>query len=82
VPDSAAEAGGLVTGGTLEWPLLSHADLIIGLGVDEAEMIPAAWDYAAPTILVGEWPAVRTGATGTFRPGDPRLIFGLYGPGH
>jgi acetolactate synthase I/II/III large subunit len=66
VPDSAAEAGGLVTGGTLEWPLLSQADLIIGLGVDEAEMIPAAWDYAAPTILVGEWPAERTGATGYF----------------
>ena len=57
VPDSAAEAAGLVTGGTMEWPLLAQADLIIGLGVDEAEMIPAAWDYAAPTVLVGDWPA-------------------------
>jgi acetolactate synthase-1/2/3 large subunit len=66
VPDSAAEAGGLVTGGTLEWPLLAQADLIIGLGVDEAEMIPAAWDYAAPTILVVEWPPGSTGATGYF----------------
>jgi len=66
VPDSSAEAGGLVTGGTLEWPLLAQADLIIGLGVDEAEMIPAAWDYAAPTILVGEWPPGCTGATGYF----------------
>jgi acetolactate synthase I/II/III large subunit len=66
VPDSAAEAGGLVTGGTMEWPLLAEADLIIGLGVDEAEMIPAAWDYAAPTVLVGDWPAERTGATGYF----------------
>ena len=62
VPDSAAEAGGLVTGGTMEWPLLARADLIIGLGVDEAEMIPAAWDYAAPTVLVSEWPAERTGS--------------------
>jgi acetolactate synthase I/II/III large subunit len=61
VPDSAAEAGGLVTGGTMEWPLLAHADLIIGLGVDEAEMIPADWAYAAPTLLVSEWPAERTG---------------------
>lgn len=61
VPDSAAEAGGLVTGGTTEWPLLAHADLIIGLGVDEAEMIPADWAYAAPTLLVSEWPAERTG---------------------
>jgi len=66
VPDSAGEAGGLVTGGTMEWPLLAQADLIIGLGVDEAEMIPAAWDYAAPTVLVGGWPAEHTGATGYF----------------
>ena len=66
VPDSAAEAAGLVTGGTMEWPLLAAADLIIGLGVDEAEMIPAAWDYAAPTVLVGGWPAGRNGATGYF----------------
>jgi acetolactate synthase-1/2/3 large subunit len=52
LPDSGAEAAGLVTGGTMEWPLLSAADLIVGLGVDEAEMIPARWDYAARTILV------------------------------
>ncbi len=52
IPDSAAEAAGLVTGGTMEWPLLSAADLIVGLGVDEAEMVPASWDYAARTILV------------------------------
>jgi acetolactate synthase I/II/III large subunit len=54
LPDSAAEAAGLVTGGTMEWPLLSAADLVIGLGVDEAEMIPARWDYAARTVLVTE----------------------------
>jgi acetolactate synthase I/II/III large subunit len=66
VPDSAGEAGGLVTGGTMEWPLLAQADLIIGLGVDEAELIPAAWDYAAPTLLVVDWPAAQTGATGYF----------------
>jgi acetolactate synthase-1/2/3 large subunit len=54
LPDSGAEAAGLVTGGTMEWPLLSAADLIVGLGVDEAEMIPAPWDYAARTILITE----------------------------
>ncbi len=54
IPDSAAEAAGLLTGGTMEWPLLAAADLIIGLGVDEAEMIPAPWDYAARTILITE----------------------------
>jgi acetolactate synthase-1/2/3 large subunit len=54
MPDSGAEAAGLVTGGTMEWPLLVASDLIIGLGVDPAEMIPVAWDYAARTILVSE----------------------------
>ena len=65
VPDSGPEAAGLVTGGTMEWPLLAHADLIIGLGVDEAEMIPAAWDYAAPTMLVSEWPGAAPGPRAT-----------------
>jgi acetolactate synthase-1/2/3 large subunit len=60
VPDTAEEAAGLVTGGTMEWPLLAACDLIIGLGVDPAEMIPAAWDYAAPAVLVTEVPAGST----------------------
>jgi acetolactate synthase I/II/III large subunit len=68
IPDRAAEAAGLVTGGTAEWPLLATADLIIGLGVDEAEMIPAAWEYTARTVLVtghcatGGEPGYFTGA--------------------
>jgi acetolactate synthase-1/2/3 large subunit len=62
VPDPAAEAAGLVTGGTMEWPLLAAADLIVGLGVDEAEMIPAAWDYAAPVLLVAGYPPGRPGS--------------------
>ena len=62
VPDSAAEAAGLVTGGTMEWPLLAAADLIVGLGVDEAEMIPAAWDYAAPMLLVTGYPPNAPGS--------------------
>jgi acetolactate synthase I/II/III large subunit len=57
VPDSAPEAAGLLTGGTMEAPLLDAADLIIGLGVDPVELIPAAWDYAAPAFLVTEYPA-------------------------
>src|SRR5271170_6423709 len=62
VSDSTAEAAGLVTGGTMEWPLLAAADLIVGLGVDEAEMIPAAWDYAAPVLLVAGHPPSRPGS--------------------
>jgi acetolactate synthase-1/2/3 large subunit len=42
VPDRAADAAGLFTGGTMESPLLAAADLIIGLGVDPVELIPAS----------------------------------------
>ena len=66
IPDSAAEAAGLVTGGTMEWPLLAAADLVIGLGVDEAEMIPAPWPYAARTILVTEPQASPAGPGGSY----------------
>ena len=66
IPDPAAEAAGLVTGGTMEWPLLAAADLIIGLGVDEAEMIPAPWDYAARTILITEPTASTPSTTGSY----------------
>src|SRR5689334_7786800 len=86
LPDSGAEAAGLVTGGTMEWPLLSAADLIVGLGVDEAEMIPARWDYAGRTILVSEPGAPPahgwfTGATELTMPIDDALAVLAAGPG-
>ena len=86
IPDSAAEAAGLVTGGTMEWPLLSAADLIVGLGVDEAEMIPAPWDYAARTVLVTEDEdrdhGYFTGATTLRMPLDEALDVLAGRPGH
>ncbi len=57
VPDCAAEAAGLLSGGTMESPLLAAADLIIGLGVDPVELIPAPWDYPAPALLATEYPS-------------------------
>jgi acetolactate synthase-1/2/3 large subunit len=84
LPDSAAEAAGLVTGGTMEWPLLSTADLIVGLGVDEAEMIPAPWTYAARTILVteNEDHGYFTSATTLRMPLGEALDVLAAGPGH
>jgi acetolactate synthase I/II/III large subunit len=61
VPDSSAEAAGLLSGGTMESPLLAAADLIIGLGVDPVELIPASWDYPAPALLATEYPAGSAG---------------------
>src|SRR5205814_9228326 len=86
LPDPGPGAAGLVTGGTMEWPLLSAADLIVGLGVDEAEMIPARWDYAARTILVSEpgAPPSRgwfTGATELTMPLAEALDVPAAGPG-
>ena len=75
MPDSEPEAGGLITGGTMEWPLLTAADLILGLGVDEAEMIPAPWDYQGLTMLVTGNPG-RAGA-GTYFTGASELTGSL-----
>jgi acetolactate synthase I/II/III large subunit len=61
MPDSGAEAAGLFTGGTMESPLLNAADLIVGLGVDPVELIPASWRYAARTLLATEYPAGSAG---------------------
>jgi acetolactate synthase-1/2/3 large subunit len=61
MPDSSAEAAGLFTGGTMEWPLLSAADLVVGLGVDPVELIPAAWNYQVTTLLVTEYPVGSAG---------------------
>jgi acetolactate synthase I/II/III large subunit len=66
VPDSSAEAAGLFTGGTMESPLLAAADLIIGLGIDPVELIPAAWTYPAPAVLVTDVP---NGSAGYFTGG-------------
>ena len=71
MPDSEPEAAGLVTGGTMEWPLLGAADLILGLGIDEAEMIPAPWDYQGLTMLVTGNP--RRPGPGTYFTGASEL---------
>jgi acetolactate synthase I/II/III large subunit len=56
VCERAEHAAGLLTGATVEAPVLAGADLIIGVGLDPVELIPAAWPYEAPLLLLGEWP--------------------------
>jgi acetolactate synthase-1/2/3 large subunit len=56
VADSAPWAAGIATGGTIESPLLEQADLVVGVGFDPVELIPAPWPYEAPVVLLGGWP--------------------------
>jgi acetolactate synthase-1/2/3 large subunit len=55
-PDRAAWSAGVVTGATIESPLLDQADLVIGVGFDPVELIPAPWPYPAPLLLLTPWP--------------------------
>ena len=53
--ESAPWSAGVATGATIEAPLLHQADLILGIGLDPVELIPAPWPYAAPVALLGSW---------------------------
>ena len=56
VPAASPQFAGLFTNGASERPLLDQADLIIAIGVDPNEPIPAAWPYQAPLLTVGPGP--------------------------
>ncbi len=56
VPDRSPNAAGVATGATAEKPLLDAADVIVGIGLDPVELIPAPWPYQAPVVLLGSWP--------------------------
>src|SRR6478752_9289586 len=70
VSATAAEWAGPFTNAALERPLLERADLVIGVGLDDVEPIPAAWSTAAPTVLLDAAPSPYfDGATAV--PGPP-----------
>lgn len=55
IDDLGPNAAGVASGATIESPLLADADLVIGIGLDPVELIPAPWTYAAPLVLIGGW---------------------------
>jgi acetolactate synthase I/II/III large subunit len=55
ISDRSPAAAGILTGGASEAPLLQHADVIIGIGLDPVELIPSTWEYEAPVHLIGPW---------------------------
>ncbi|MHA6795189.1 thiamine pyrophosphate-binding protein [Pseudonocardia bannensis] len=52
VDSGSPESAGLFTNAALERPLLDRADLIVGVGLDPVEPLPAPWSYDAPTLLL------------------------------
>ncbi|HWM18766.1 MAG TPA: thiamine pyrophosphate-binding protein [Ilumatobacteraceae bacterium] len=56
ISDAAAFNAGVMTGATIESPLLDAADLVVGVGLDPVELIPAEWKYPAGVVLIGSWP--------------------------
>jgi acetolactate synthase-1/2/3 large subunit len=48
-------AAGLLTGAEIESPILASADVILAVGLDPVELIPAPWNYAAPIVSIGPW---------------------------
>lgn len=55
VSHEAPVDAGVCTGATMEAPLLHDADLIVTIGVDSVELIPAPWSYQAPVLSLAEW---------------------------
>lgn len=53
VPDDAAHAVGLFTGGALERECVGSADLIVLCGLDPVELIGRPWGYDAPVLDIG-----------------------------
>lgn len=52
VPDRHPWFGGVFTNGALERQILECADAFVAVGLDEVELLPRPWTYAAPMIRV------------------------------
>jgi acetolactate synthase I/II/III large subunit len=51
-----AQFAGLYTGGAIEQPLLDAADLILAVGLDPVEPMPAKWRTGAPVVSLSSVP--------------------------
>lgn len=56
VPDGSPHAAGVFTNGAIERPLVERADVILAVGLDPVEPIPAPWEYGAPVVSLLPWP--------------------------
>ena len=56
VDSHASYAAGMFTNAALERPLLDAADLVVGVGLDPVEPVPAPWSVGIPTLLLTSVP--------------------------
>ena len=55
-PERHPLAAGILTGAEIERPLLSEADVLLGIGLDPVELLARPWPYAARFIAVRRRP--------------------------
>ena len=72
VPDSSPHHAGFFTGVAAEVPLLTAADVIIGIGLDSVEPMPGPWPHTADVVLLHSHDV----ETAYF--GNPTLVVGDY----
>ena len=60
VPEGHPQLAGLFTSGLIETSLLFEADLIVTIGFDQVEPMPAAWRYEVPVVALSEVAACAT----------------------
>lgn len=52
IPENHDYSAGVFIGGKLELDILGKADLIVGVGLDPADMLAKPWKYSLPMVLV------------------------------
>ncbi len=79
LPDGHRQLAGLYTSGAIEGDLLRRADLVIAIGLDTVEPMPAPWRYDAPLITIDSGPPPSTflPATVALRGDLTQLLLGL-----
>jgi acetolactate synthase I/II/III large subunit len=69
LPEGHPQLAGLYTGGVLERPMLAAADLIVAVGLDTVEPIPAPWHLDVPVVSID-----TAAPASTFLPADVTLF--------
>jgi acetolactate synthase-1/2/3 large subunit len=52
LPENHPYSAGVFIGGKLEMEILGKADLIIGVGLDPADMLAKPWKYSQPLVAI------------------------------